>query len=271
MIQEAIEKIQEMVEATQRVQVIDLPKEPADVYGLVLADGTFSKETAEPKPRQYKATSLTGLCQQIKFFNDQMLGVPRDTADPNLRPVVFVGRGMVKVLLGEEERRHSITMDLFHSLGFSFLREAQANAKSLDQKTLVWELRTRFCGNISPANFLPDIKQLRFQSSSDGEATVQTGRESLRRHVQAGVVMGDAKELAEVVVIGCPVYDGLPEIGGAANFEVAVDVNLSEQKLVLRTMPGECEIALISAHEAIVDHIKTACPGVTVFVDSAAN
>ena len=264
MIQEAIEKVQQMVRDEKRLQVVVVEREPKDVFWLVDQDGKAERHVAEAKPRQYQATSLTGLCKQINHFNTP------GTAD-FLKPTVFVGRGRVTVLLNEEDRRHSITLALAESQGFAFLREAQAAAKALDQKMLVWELRTRFRGDVSPASFLPDIKQLRFQSSSDGEAVVQTGRESLRRHVQAGVVMGDAKELAEVIVIGCPVYECIPEIALDNNFEVAVDVNLAEQKLVFRTMPGECEKAMREAHEAIVEHLQEVCPGVTVFVDSACN
>ena len=262
MIQEAIQQIAEMAREANKTSVLIVPNEPKDVYHLVHKGGTIERRTAEPRPREYRASSLTGLCQQINYFN---------TADATLPICVFVGRGQIVVSLDEKERRESIRMALDDTEGFKLLEGMKAPRK-FDQKSLIWTLRTTFNERVAPADFLPDVRQLRFKSGDDGEATVGVGNESLRRSVQQSVAMG-GKDLVGRITIEAEVYDGLPEIVASLSkkdptFDVAVDVDLTEQKLVLKTMPGECEQALIDAHEAISEYIVGQCPGVTVFVDS---
>lgn len=257
MIQEAIEKVQQMVRDEKRMQVVVVDREPKDVFWLVDKDGKAERKVAEPAPRSYTATSLTGFCHQLSHF-----------ATPGNKIAVFVGRGCVTALLDEETRRDRITLKLRETQAFQFLAAAQESAKVLSQKDLIWELRTRFRSQVAPADFLADIRQLRFRSGDEGEATVQTGNESLRRNVQASVVAG-GKDIAEAIDLDAAVYEGTPEIEDDTSFRVAVDMNLSEQKFQLRTLPGESESALLATHEKIREYILGTVINVRVFVDSA--
>lgn len=263
MITEAIDRIQALAEDAKTATLLAVPQEPKDVYFIDTHNGQEPKRhVAEPAPRRYRASSLTGLCQQINYFSSE-----DNATEWNI--CVFVGRNRVAVLLGEYERRESIVLTLADTQGFSWLSQAQNTQKNISQKSLIWELRSRFASNVSPANFLPDLRQLRFKSGDEGESTVGVGSDTLRRSVQAGVMMGDGKQLAEKIGISVGVYEGVPEIDGSMEFNVSIDVDLSKQEIIVKTNPGECEAAILETHERIVNFIRAHCPDVTVFVDSS--
>ena len=263
MITEAIDKIQELIGDAKTATLLAVPQEPKDVYFIDTHNGQEpERHVAEPAPRRYRASSLTGLCQQINYFDHA------DRGDP-IEICVFVGRNRIAVLLGEDTRRESIVLTLADTQGFSWLSQAQNTQKTINQKALIWELRSRFASNVSPANFLPDLRQLRFKSGDEGESTVGVGSDTLRRSVQAGVMMGDGKQLAEKIGIYASVYEGVPEIAGSIEFDVSIDVDLSKQEIIVRTNPGECESAILATHESIAEFINERCPDVTVFVDSS--
>lgn len=261
MISEAIKSIQKMVQDGNTTTMFTVPSEPKDVYFLDNHDGNPVRHLAEPAPRRYRATSLTGLCQQIKYFHSFV--------NEKFSICVFVGRSRVVVLMDEDSRRESIVLTLADTQGFSWLSQAQSTPKNISQKSLIWELRSRFASQVSPANFLPDLRQLRFKSGDEGESTVGVGNGTLRRSVQAGVMMGDGKQLAEKIGIYASVYEGVPEIAGSIEFDVSIDVDLSKQEIIVKTNPGECESAILATHESIAAFINERCLGVTVFVDSS--
>ena len=261
MIQEAIKHVAERAIENAAARVLKVPGEPLDVVYIDVPGKPLERRICEPAPRNYTARTLTGLCEQINHFNNDFV--------PDGGICVFVGRSEVVVSIGEDVRRDHISMPLVFSQPFAWLREATQTGRSLTQKELVWLLRSTFRNDVVPASFCTDIRQVRFTGGSDGQSDVGNGSEALRKSVQASMAMGSGSALPEEIAVYASVYEGIADVDMRFRVIVAVDVNLSEQKFILKVLPGEVERCEIDAVSNIAEYIRETCKGVTVFVDSA--
>ena len=245
MIREAIEKVQALAcEATGRV-LFKADAEPKDVYFIRQPDGTLVRHVAEPSPRNYTATSLPGLCDQVRHFAGGMEDV-----------CIFIGDTAIRAVLGEAARRHSVVLPLACTEGYSLLQQAATELAELSQADLLWILRTSFRGNVHPATLIPDIKQIKFRSSSNADTELGQGRASIGKSVMAEMV-GAGGELPEEIQLVCPVYEDLgdAELKLEYTFLLALAVNLAEQEFTLKPLPGEINAARLKVGEAIAERL----------------
>lgn len=278
MIKEAIAHIEQLATKRDNLRAFTVPQEPADVYFMEHVEENGERvsirRVAEPKPRAYTASTLTGLVAQIAYLYGEF-GGGNETSSPDGAFAVFVHGGVVTLVAGEASRRHKVKLSLPFSEAYQAIRRMVGAGFGCDQRSLLWAFRTVFAGEVGPAGTIADFKQIRFKSRDDGASDLKVGKESLGRDVEMEITAG-GKELPETIQINATVYEGVPELAGVpgwkARFDVAVDVNLAEKQFVLKVMPGVLELAMIKADQMIADEIQRLVPdGVHVLVGSSCN
>jgi len=237
----AIAEVASLARDANRLQVVDLPREPEHVYGISDAGEKFRAVEARPPVRAYQAFTIVGLAQQINALKD-VLNV--DIA-ANL-PGVFVGTESVIFVFNEiDDRRHTSTLKLNKTSPFQALIDMEKDGL-YGQSDLVMALRTTFARSVSPESFLPAIRKLKMALSAEGDSQITHGRESMGNKITAEV-SGIDGALAEEIKITVPVYD---EVEFKVTIECAVHVNVTNATFVVKPLAGEIARSLreVNAH-----------------------
>lgn len=230
--------------------VIPMPHEPPGTYGLWNpANKQLEIKLGATPPRQYEAGSVEAV---VKLIDE--LGAADKQA------FVFVKEGRIETILDERgDRRERVRMRLTPATAFTALR---ANNGWLGQKAMIEFLRTNLNAKYDPASLLTTVRALKFDSTTSGESTVRTGRESMGKNVSARVagLTGEDMEDMENVTVTLPVYVDLLDASKSyelAEFSVgcSFDIDVQEAKFRLRPKAGEIERALLEADRRIMDDI----------------
>ena len=234
----AIEAVSTLAKATVKPSKITDPRTGRD--RIVAPDGTILPEARAAL--LYNATTPSGLADMA---GDRVPAAAQGRA--------FVGPDRVDVVLDEAgEAVDLLRLGLTRTRGFRVL--AADALDSMDQAELLWELRSLFPDAVAPADFLPALRKLRFNTHNSGGVDVSQGREprdlSVERTVRGGE---DAAEFAETVTLSTPVFEQLAAEKDKPMFEItcAVRVNLEERTFTLRPLDGE----LLRATTEALDHI----------------
>lgn len=243
------------------------PGEPDDVYFLH-APGwddqrpTIERMVAEPKPRAYKAGTLDGLVDQVKY----MAGLS------DKKPVVFVGGRAVRVVLDENgDRRDRVGLDMRDSEPFSALHDNVIDG--VDQRGLIWLLRTIFKDALVEADVLPVVRSLRFASNSDGHSNIKVGNESMGKSIDAQAAGADGVDIPETLTFRIPIYREMRSPDGkefTADIECALDVNLMDRTFRVKPVAGSLESAWNDANAWITNLLRCELEGVATVLASSS-
>lgn len=197
---EAIGKIENLTNRTKKTELLIVPHEPKHVYFLVGPEGHAEKQVAEPEP--LKATMATPQ-ELLKFIIDNVSDQVGLIVYDETKAVFFP----------DATRRASATCPLKPSEPWQILSRLESSA-ALDQKALVRLLQIKFRGVLQDSdNVIAAFRNLKFSSKSDGASTVNHGKSTMGKSLQAEV--SGEKDLPKELVFKVQVYE---------NFAHAVDV-----------------------------------------------
>ncbi|MBY0262552.1 MAG: hypothetical protein K2Q20_09425 [Phycisphaerales bacterium] len=226
--------------------------------------------TPQPKPRSYSAATLESLVGMVRHFAMPIAKPAGEPATPDRSVLVLVGLEGVEVLLDEADRHDRIGFDFELSAAWKIVKSL-ATAPPMDQLGIRNLLRTLVGqAQVSPDNLRQAIEAVKFSASTDGNATVGTGKFAESKAVAAELT--GAGELPDTVGITAPVWQNVKFGEKLVTRSVACvfDVNPVERKFTLRPKAGEVETAEAEALEAVIAHLRSALettdrPNVKVF------
>lgn len=236
-----------------------LPGFPAHILHIWnYREGKLEQMVAPPVVRDYEAATVASLADLINQFIDNPAlnqtppGTPTDAVSAaevkNRLVFVWIQDGNVIVTLDETgDRRENITLRLSRSASFNALTFLAG--QWVGQREFVEALRFGINAQYSPSSVIDIVRALRWSQNEQGESTVQTGRASFGRRVEAAIAGVDETDLRSIedLTVTLPVYSNLfdEEIISSSpimsTFRCAVDVHPTEQKIILKIKAGEVE------------------------------
>ena len=248
MSKETLELIQQTAVRARGLDVVPVDQEPRHVYYLRQADGELKRCEAAVEPRDHELYSLDDVVAAVKLWGGDA-------------PVVFCGRQGIRVALGDlGARRDTLQMTLEYSE--QFVRLESVSEQPMMQKGFLDLLRIELFGCV-PAEFVLQIRNLKFGKHVDGTGVIGDSKESLGQQVQREILTGGA-ELPSGVTVTTGVYKDLIGQAPPAAIECALRLDLSELTLTLVPKAGELNRAVREADAWLRDYLANRLPDVTV-------
>lgn len=226
MLQEGIREFERIVHQGNMVQLLPVDREPPHVYYLRIGDELRRCE-AEPPPRQHTTTSLESLANIAMQFATESNDV-----------AVWYGRQGIVALLDDTTRRDRVTLHLRPSKQMEVLTMWDRNVTWLDQWKLFETMRICFGHYINTPGIIDSIRRLRFRLTSTGEKTIEHGRQSIGKSLEAELT--GVKDIPEEISFTVPAFDG-GALGVYCHITTVVQVNPEAEKIALIPEAGAIE------------------------------
>ena len=253
MIQEAIQKIEELVKAGTKPVAFHPDCEPSHMYWLC-HDGKAEQIEAIVSPRADRVFSLEALATLL---------VRCRAVDGE--PVVYVGRGSVTAVVNDNgSRRERLKLDLPSSSEFETLVKMGSDRESADQGEFVNQLRIDLAGCIEP-DIIELFRQIRATGDSEASGEIATGRESMGRRIRAEVQAG-GRSIPDEIEVAVYVYRDLASSEYRMKLSCAVVVNCQEMTFALIPKAGELERVQRETDQYIVGDLQNRLPGTCVLL-----
>ncbi len=234
-----VELIQETAVRASKATVLET-KEPWHVIRVAKPDGAI--ETLEPVPhvRSHEAESLASL---ISFAKSVCAGKHGEHANP----VVWYGVKEVALVVDDETRRDTVHLLLRWTSQLQSLVDAAG--KAFQQESFIRFLRVEMAGALDEsAGLIARLRTIKWVRGDDGQATVEHGKSSMGRTINAAVHGVDA--IPEEVSLCIRVFNAV-DIRTCAHIRCAIDINATEKTFKLIPLPMQVEDAV----EAILDGV----------------
>lgn len=278
-------------QAAPLVQVHNLPGGHGD-YMLGLRDAaggavTWAEKHTPPPPRAYTAQTLQGLVDLVMDHAPEPADDKGSVHAPCNKTAVMVSIKAVDVLLDEADRRERFAFPLVLSQAMTRIKdldgeedpdgegEEDDSAYAFTQRGFIDLLRRQIDGEVRPDNLLEQVRAIKFKSSSEGETTIKTGRESMGRTVNSEVLGVDLASFPDEVGLTVPVFDNARDSDGHPFRHTVVctlDVDVVRQRFLLRPKAGQIAWAEQEALDWLVNELEEALvlrPTVRVFAATA--
>jgi hypothetical protein len=243
MIAEGIKAIEELAKLADFPCLQHPEQEPDHVY---LLNG--EPRIAEPKPRLHQAADLSAVVAfalRVRDNNDEM----PDIRSGGTCPTVWYHRSGVVCLLDDATRRDRVELKLAYSPQLLELMALDGKRRKWEQAELILWLRVFFSGCLGEhPDFLPLLRNIRWQSSNEGAGSIQHGKASVGRAIQAE--LSSEKPLPEVVTFDVPVFAGCLSLV-KASVPCAVEIAVKDERITLIPLAGEIENCLREAEERL--------------------
>lgn len=229
MIQEAIQKIEELTKKAMTAQVIQVP-ERKGVYLLQKPDGTAEMMVADPS---WHNEVLDTPEELVRFIKDD---IANGGGDANTA-AIFYSEQFINFVYSLEDRRDIATCMLKQSPQYQWL--AKFGGQPMTQASLVRALRIDFRGCLQHEGFLTVVRNLKWAVNSDGERAIQHGRESMGKNLIAEL-KGEAA-IPEETALLVPVFDNW---NGRKLVRCAVEIDPANQSFAITPYPQEMKTAM---------------------------
>jgi uncharacterized protein YdaT len=239
MLQEAIEKVEQMAQAELE------PKAPVSstVPGLrnkvytTDRSGTTKEFTTDPLPRLHTLADLSDMVAAAKLMSDSA--------------IIWIGDKQVVAILDDSEyRENRLIFPLAVSKPMEWVQtHCASRVVFFNQSQFIQALRTDLARALDGNPLLGHVRAMRFSSNSSAEATITQGRESMGRQIERTAT--GAGELPEKVIVAVPVYDQLPK--PLYPIECALVVDTVNEKFGLQALPGE----VLNAYQQAQAQLRT--------------
>lgn len=246
MLAEFLNKVAEMAKSAHSVQVVNVEGIPDEVL-IRRGDEVTWKERPAPR-RAHRLTSFVSLCELVRN--------PRIAPHPE----VFHDGVRIVVVLDGEKRREFATLDLAQTERFGLVQKL--SGMLLEVPAAVKLIRFDLHG-IGADALVASLRRIDFTRKGTGAHSVEHGRESLGRAVEASVQQAD--QVPEQFVASVPLYttEGLRSIVAALRVGVFLDVQA--ERVQLRPLADEISTALEVARVQVHELLVAALPAVPVF------
>lgn len=221
----AIGQVADLARGTTRTTVMEVKQEPAGTYYLVGPTGLAERKVAAPA---WHNETLDTPAELRQFIKDN-----RKQSD-----AVFFDESAIVYVYDLDDRRHRAACPLKLNPQFKWLRDE--SAQQFRQPDFIRLLRITLKGCVSPdSNLLQLVRQLKFNATQDGGATIQHGKESIGRNITAQVT-GEAA-IPEEVTLMLSVFENFRF---AVNVLCAVEINPHDQTFRLTPYPLQLRAAM---------------------------
>lgn len=240
----------------QNARVIPIPG-AAHRFLLQSPSGLLSEREVTPPPREHQARSLQTvleLAKQHSLFAPPTVPLK---VDAGALPAVAIwySRNRVVALLDDATRRDRIYLPLEASPQLKKLAELERTATLLTQREIIFLLRTLFhdclgrCGDL-----LGVLRTAKIKRSEDGLATVQHGKSSVGRSMQAELT--GLASIPEYLVLDVPLFASVFAYRG--QIHCALEIDVATERFQILPLPKQIELAISEAEEAIGEEIASA-------------
>ena len=208
-----------------------------EVYALHPVDGTVSIYAKDQPPQAGELLSVGDLAITLSTYaNDSHI------------PVCFVSNSEVELCIDATDRqRNTWTLHLFTSERW----EKLSKGVSFSQKALVRWLRE----NEVPTTVVQSFRKLQFNRRSDGTRTVEHGKESLGRSVEAEV--NGSIDIPEEIQIDVRVFKNHPFVG---RLILGVEIDHENERVeffpIESSLDSVQEQALASVYEDVMAELS---------------
>jgi hypothetical protein len=245
MIREAIEKIADLVRGANAIQVVDSQK----------LRTVFVKDKDEPMDaHEYPAMPRAGTIESLTDF----CLVAKD-AEVAPRPEVWHSSQGLTLLCDRDDRHERLVMPLQMSERFSLLWKLASGA-SYSTSGIVSLLRYEL-HSAGLDSLVARLRKVNFERKGTGERTVEHGRESFGKSVEAQIQGRD--DIPDEFAVEVPVYvTGGLRSATTARVRVGLEIDVEKEQFRVRTLADEIEETLITAQLAIGDALRNTldCP-----------
>lgn len=221
MITEAMQWIAAQVTKAQSPQLLRVDDIPNKVW--VAHGGTLHTQDTEPPPLRLLVHSLGSLVAVVKNQVFDSAGVH-----------IYVSGDSISVVDQSLDRRRGWCM-LQLEQSIPLLRLVQIDGQSLSHAQFMRDFRTVF-DRCAPAGFAGRFAKLDFKRRNDGTRTIEHGRESLGKSIEAAVAGAD--ELPNEVTLQLPLFatDGLRDLYDV-ECRILIDADNEERPLSIHVRP----------------------------------
>lgn len=238
-----IDTSQQASGAAQKVAVIALPNEPKGYYGIVDADGKFTKVRAEVGPRNHKLLRIDQVPAFTADMEKRLEGAPSVWYSPQ-GVVVLIDDGLDSDLLS----RANLTFK--HTEQFEELILCQKSPRWMDPKTFATWIRTKVRNVMRGADdLLTMVSQIKASTGASQSYAGTKSRESIGAEVDSEMesMLG---ELPDLVLFDVRVYDD-PSIVRTVLVTCALECNPRTFEMRLEPQAGQLQAAIDSEMENI--------------------
>jgi hypothetical protein len=239
MIADGIKAITEL--ASKSVSgILECKQEPPGVYYLRQGDGSLHRVIADTQPVSHQADSLKTV---VNFANRYAE-----------RAAIWIEEDKVTCLIDEKVGGNHVSIDLPFSEPFQFLQSVAKDWKSkpLTQAELVLHLRTTFYGCLSSSDdLLACARNVRFRTTAESSGAIDRGKASVGKSIEQAV--SGTKEMPEATSFAIPLYSD--KFGFTAVVDVAIEINMTQERFYIIPIHGEIENAYQEARSAIAEFV----------------
>ncbi len=224
-------------------RAIELPQEPAGVYGLVSSDGYVQIVNAKPAPLDNHADDISTLCRVAREF------AGKEVAEGAGITEIWYCRGRITAVAnGKKPEGDTCTLTLSDSPQLSLLRHwDSAGGATLSQAELILLLRTTFY-SVAPNDLLPAIRKVKATRANEINQQIENGKVSMSRSTVAE--MTGAAAVPEMVTFWVPMF-GQAAMQDTQPIKIVIDQQPEQERFKLIVIPGEIESAYAKAEEGI--------------------
>jgi len=233
---------------SQATDITTVPSIPDKVF--VRHGETYAVEDVPPPRRNH---TVWGFADVTAAATD---------ADMAKAPELYHDHGEIVVVLDRNDRRDHVTAPLIETDRLTTL-QSLADGKRFTVRDAVKLLRFDLHGT-GVDSVISAIRKIDFTRKSDGGASVDHGRETLGRSVEAAVQQADS--IPEEFRVTTPVYSnpGLKDLS-TVTVRCGVYLDMQGECIEIRVLADEIQGAICAAQTAIGDALCAALPGVPVF------
>lgn len=217
-------------DAAGKVAIIRPPSEPEHVYLTVNHDGTVTRFSAEPEPRNHLLVTL----EQVAAFVASK-GTESDSA-------VWFDRSGIVVITDDKTRRDQAALKLNHTPQCSTLVSLEASKKKHTLRDFRRLMRVDLAGCTVDRVLLNWLASVKFSDSRTVGSSIKQGKESLGREIEQSAV-SQSGECPETVTLRVRIFDD-PSLIETWPLECAVEIDLDNQEFQLIPLPGQLHDAI---------------------------
>lgn len=244
MLKEALDfvftKARELTEARTAREIECLSDERTVVYEHA---GRVMERPVPPPLRKHSVTSIGDLCAAANRWGT--------------KGAIWISQNDITLITDDADRREHVNLQLHYTDVFAQAMTL-AQTPKIEQATLVRLLRREFRASPQATTILSAVRKIKFRRGETGHSDLQHGNESLGREVEAEVT--GAGDIPDSLTLPVCVYANPGERDNVVTIAFDLEIDVHQQKFILKPMPDEISIAINMALEAMKKAIVAGGP-----------
>lgn len=178
-------------------------------------------------------------------------------------PEIFHNASAITLVCDRHDGHETMTMPLRLSNRWTLLNRLAQDQQSMPARQLIRMLRFELSG-AGCDGVISAMRRIDFTRTSDGRSSVEHGRESLGRSVEAAVQQAD--KVPETFDVVLPIYmnAGLRDVSTVA-VQCGIHIDVHDETILVRPLADELEAAQVKAQSAIGDLLRVRLEQIPVF------